>query len=65
MTSIPVARYRISRQVQTPLFQKEKTFYGTFISFRKCASYLEHFEKKMSILASIFPKLCNPKEEVN
>ena len=38
-------------QVQTHLSQKEKTFWGFFIAFLKCAWNLEHSEKKKSILA--------------
>ena len=34
------------QQVQTPLSKKEKTFSGFFLAFLKCASNLEHFEKK-------------------
>ena len=39
------------QQFQTPLSQKQKTFSGLFIAFLKCAWNLEHFRKKMSILA--------------
>ena len=35
-----------AQQVQTPLSQKQKTFWGVFIAFLKCAWKLEHFEKK-------------------
>ena len=35
-----------AQQVQTPLSQNQKTFYGFFIAFLKCAWNLEHFEKK-------------------
>ena len=34
------------QQFQTPLCQKEKTFFRFFISFLKCAWNLEHSEKK-------------------
>ena len=34
------------QQLQTPLSQEEKTFCGFFIAFPKCASNLEHSEKK-------------------
>ena len=34
------------QQFQTPLYQKQKTFSGIFIAFLKCASNLEHFQKK-------------------
>ena len=40
------------QQLQTLLPQEEKTFYGLFIAFPKCAWNLEHSEKKKkSILA--------------
>ena len=34
------------QQFQTPLSQKQKTFYGFFIAFLKCAWNLEPFQKK-------------------
>ena len=40
-----------TQQLEAPLSQKQKTFSGFFIEFRKCALNLEHLEKKMSILA--------------
>ena len=33
-------------QFQTPLPQKQKTFFGFFIAFLKYAWNLEHFQKK-------------------
>ena len=41
----------LRQQFQTPLSPKEKTFSEFFIAFLKCAWNLEHFKKKMSILA--------------
>ena len=38
--------HNFAQQVQTPLFQKLKTFCQFFIAFLKCAWNLEHFEKK-------------------
>ena len=38
--------HNFAQQVQTPLSQKQKFFYGFFIPFLKCAQNLEHFEKK-------------------
>ena len=35
----------LRHQFQTPLSQKQKTFYGFFIAFLKCAWNLEHFQK--------------------
>ena len=37
---------KFPQQVQTPLFQKEKTFSDFFIAFLKCAWNLKSFEKK-------------------
>ena len=34
------------QQFRTPLSQKEKTFFGVFIAFPKCAWNLQHSEKK-------------------
>ena len=34
------------QQFQTPASQKQKTLYGFFIAFLKCAWNLEHFQKK-------------------
>ena len=36
----------LPQQVQTPLSQKQKSFYGPFNDFLKCAWNLEHFQKK-------------------
>ena len=38
--------HNFAQQVQTPLSQKQKTFWEIFIAFLKCAWNLEHFEKK-------------------
>ena len=40
-----------TQQLEALLPQKQKTFCGLFLAFLKCALNLEHFEKKMSILA--------------
>ena len=50
-----------TQQIEAPLPQKQKTFSGLFLAFLKCALNLEHFEKKMSILAELFPKLLTAK----
>ena len=34
------------QQLQTPLSQKRKIFWGFFIAFLKCGWNLEHFKKK-------------------
>ena len=52
------------QQIQTPISQKQKIFAQFFIAYLEYASNLEHFEKKMSILAQLFPKLLTPKQLV-
>ena len=49
--------HNFAQQVQTPISQKKKTFYGFFIAFLKCASNLEHFEKKEEYPSLIFPDM--------
>ena len=41
-----------TQQLEAPLSQKQKTFYGYFLAFLKCALNLEHFEKK-----DVYPSL--------
>ena len=41
----------LRQQFQAPLSQKQETFSQLFVAFLKCAWNLEHFQKKMSILA--------------
>ena len=35
-----------TQQLEVLLSQKQKTFFGFFLAFLKCALNLEHFEKK-------------------
>ena len=53
-----------TQELEAPLSQRQKLFYGSFLAFLKCALNLEHFEKKMSILALLVPELLTPKEVV-
>ena len=54
------------RQLPKALSQKQQIFPVIFTSFLKSTSNLEHFFlKKMSLLASVFPKLLIPKEVVS
>ena len=54
----------LTEQLGAPLSQKQKTFSVIFLEFLKCALNLEHFEKKMSILAELFIELLTLKEVV-
>ena len=53
-----------TQKVQTPLSLKQKTFSWFFIAFLKSTWNGEHFQKKESLLAQVFPKLLTPKEVV-
>ena len=43
--------------VQMHLSQKQKIFSGSFSSFFELALNFEHFQKKMTLIAYVFPKL--------
>ena len=51
-----------TQQLEAPLSQKQKTFSGLFLAFLKCPLNIERFEKKMSVLAKLYPELLIPKE---
>ena len=46
------------------LSRKQKTFSQFFSSFLKSSFNLEHFQKKMTLIADVFPKLRTPKNMV-
>ena len=46
------------------LFQKEQTFSDFFCAFLKFTLNLQHFQKKMTLMADLFPKLRTPKNMV-
>ena len=54
----------LHQQFQTHLSQKQKTFAQFLIALLKYAWNLEHFRKKMSILAYLFPKFLTLKDVV-
>ena len=43
--------------MQIYLSQKHKIFSGSFSAFFESALYFEHFRKKMTLIAYVFPKL--------
>ena len=46
-----------TQQLEAPLPQKQKTFFGLFLAFMKCASELEHFEKKHEYPSLVISKV--------
>ena len=47
--------------LQILLSQKQKTFSEFFSAFLKSTLNFEHFQKKMTLIADVFPKLPSPK----
>ena len=48
---------KFMQQLEGPLSQKQKTFYGFFIPFLKCALNLEHFEKRDDCSSLVLSKV--------
>ena len=46
------------------LSEKQKSFSQFFCAFFKSSSNFEHFQKKMTLIAYVFPKLQTPKNVV-
>ena len=45
------------QRLEAPLSQKQNTFSGLFIAFLKCASNLEHLEKKDEYLSPVISRI--------
>ena len=50
------------QKIQTHLSQKQNFFSGFFSSFSKSKLNFEHFQKKLTFIAYLFPKLAAAKE---
>ena len=48
-----------TQQLEAPLSQKQQTFSGLFIAFRKCALNLEHFEKEDEYPRLVISRIIN------
>ena len=57
-------RDNLTQPIRTPLSQKHKAFSQFFLAFSKSTLHFEHFQKKMTLLAYLFPKLRTPKNVV-
>ena len=57
-------RDNLRQPIQMQLSPKKKTFSQFFSRSLKCALNFEHFFKKMTLLANVFPKLWIPKNLV-
>ena len=52
------------QHIQILLSQKQKTFSQFFSPFLKSTLNFEHFQKKMTLIADVFPKLPSKKKVV-
>ena len=54
-------RDNLTQLMQILLSQKQKTFSELFSPFLKSTLNFEYFQKKMTLIADVFPKLPSPK----
>ena len=54
----------LTQPIQMPLAQKQKTFSEFYSAFLKTSLNFEHFQKQMTLIAEVFPKLQIPKNMV-
>ena len=65
MTSIlQVIENNLTQPIHMQLPQKQKTFSQFFFKFLKSILNFEHFQKKMTLIADVFPKLRTPEDVV-
>ena len=57
-------RENLTQPIQILISQKENTFSKIFSAFLKSALNFEHCQKKMTLIADVFPKLPSPKKVI-
>ena len=57
-------RNNLRQPIQMQLSQRKETFPELISSFLKTVLNFEHFQKKMTLIADVFPKLQTPKNVV-
>ena len=57
-------RDNLTQPIQILLSQKQKTFSGFFSAFLKSTLNFEQFQKKMTLIADVFPKLPSTKKVI-
>ena len=57
-------RDNLMQPIQILLSQKLKTFSEFFSAFLKSTLNFENFQKKMTLIADVFPKLASPKKVI-
>ena len=53
----------LTEQIQMYLSQKQKDFSKLFCAFFKSTLNFKHFQKKITLIVYVFPKLRTPKDE--
>ena len=57
-------RDNLTQTIQILLSQKQQAFSQFFSPFLKSTLNFEHFQKKMTLIADVFPKLPSPKKVI-
>ena len=57
-------RDNLTQPIQMQVSKKEKTFFDFFAAFLKSSLNFEYFQKNMTVIAEVFPKLRSPKNKV-
>ena len=57
-------RDNLTQAIQILLAQKEKNFSEFFSPFFKSTLNFEHFQKKMTLIADVFPNIPSPKKVI-
>ena len=57
-------RDNLTQPIRIHLSQKQKTFSQFFSPFLKSTLNFEHFQKKINLIADVFPKLPSPKKVI-
>ena len=53
-----------TQSIQIPFSPKQKTFFQFFSPFLKSTLNFEHFQTKMTLIATVFPNLLSPKKVI-
>ena len=57
-------RDNLTQPIQILLSEKQNTFSRVFSPFSKSTLNLKHFQKTMTLIAEVFPKLPSPKKVI-
>ena len=57
-------RDNLTQPIQIRLSEKQKTFFDFFSAFLKSTLNFEHFQKKINVIADVFPKLPSPRKVI-